>query len=107
VKQPNAKDTAMSNIGEFNTDLSDADSEHSSSLRVRVVANGSALSIFPQGYGDFGSVERHGCPVFLELYRGRLRLVVFADIEQEDPTQVIDLEGARESRRIDDGHLTV
>lgn len=97
----------MSDISKLNTILSDADPEHSSSMRVRVVANGSALSIFPQGYGDFASVEGHGCPVFLELHRGRLRIVVSADIEQEDPTHVIDLEGARESRQIENGHLTV
>jgi len=97
----------MSDISELNTTLSDADSEHSSSLRIRVVANGSVLSIFPEGYGDFASAEGHGCPVFLELYQGRLRLVVFAEIEQEDPTHLVDLERARESRRIDKGHPNV
>ena len=66
---------------------------------MQVVANGSALSIFPQGYGDFGSMDGHGCPVFLELYQGRLRLVVFAEINQEDPTHIIDVEGASEARR--------
>jgi hypothetical protein len=65
-------------------------------LPVRVVANESSISIFPQGYGDLGSTEGHGCPVFLELNEGRLRLIVFADIKQEDPTHIIDLEGARE-----------
>ena len=94
----------MSDVSGLNVVLSDADPEHSTSLPVRVVANGSALSIFPQGYGDFGSADGHGCPVFLELYQGRLRLVVFADIKQEDP-HVIDLEEAMESRRIENGHL--
>jgi hypothetical protein len=76
--------------------LKDVGPDHRGSLPVRVVANESAISIFPEGYGDFGSAEGHGCPVFLELHQGRLRLVVFADIGQEDPTHIIDLEGAKE-----------
>lgn len=95
----------MSDAKEMSVVLSDADPEHSTSLSVRVVANGSALSIFPDGYGDYGSADGHGCPVFLELYQGRLRLVVFQHINQEEP-QVIDLEEARESQRPTSGHLT-
>ena len=81
------------------TILNDADPEHSERLRVRVAANDSAISIFPDGYGDFGSAPGHGCPVFLELYRGRLRLIVFPDINSQDPT-IIDLESAREDQQI-------
>ena len=91
----------MIDVTELNTVLTDADPNLSGSLPTRVVANDSALSIFPQGYGDFGSADGHGYPVFLELYQGRLRLVVFADINQEEPTHIIDLEGAREDRRIE------
>ena len=81
------------------TILNDADSESSDTVRVRVTANDSAISIFPVGYGDFGSAPGHGCPVFLELYRGRLRLIVFADINAQEPT-IIDLESAREDQHI-------
>ena len=87
------------NNGSLSTVLTDVDPGHRGSLSVRVVANESAVSIFPEGYGDFGSAEGHGCPIFLELHRGRLRLVVFADINREDPPHIIDLEGAREDRR--------
>lgn len=31
----------------------------------------------------------------LEVWQGKLRLVVWADKEQEDPTHIIDLEGAK------------
>ena len=81
------------------TTLNDADPEHSETLRVRVTANDSAISIFPAGYGDFGSAPGDGCPVFLELYRGRLRLIVFPDINSQDPT-IIDLEAAREDQHV-------
>ena len=81
------------------TILNDADSEHSERLRVRVTANDSAISIFPEGYGDFGSAPGHGCPVFLEFYQGRLRLIVFADINDEEPS-IIDLEAARDKQHV-------
>ena len=81
------------------TVLNDADPESSETLRVRVVANDSAISIFPEGFGDFSSASGHGCPVFLELYRGRLRLIVFADINDQEPT-IIDLESAREDQHV-------
>ena len=81
------------------TILTDADSEHSETLQVRVTCNDSAISIFPDGYGDFGSAPGHGCPVFLELYKGRLRLIVFPDINDQEPT-IIDLEAARDEHHI-------
>ena len=80
--------------------ISDGAPNQARSLTVRVTADTSTISIFPEGYGDFGSADGHGCPVFLELYEGRLRLIVFADINEQDPT-IIDLEGAREDRRIE------
>lgn len=80
--------------------LSDGDPKQTGSLKVRVAATCSAISIFPEGYGDFGSADGHGSPVFLELYEGRLRLIVFSDINEQDPT-IIDLDGAREDRRIE------
>lgn len=59
------------NNGSLSTVLKDVDSDHRGSLPVQVVANESSISIFPQGYGDFGSAEGHGCPIFLELSSGQ------------------------------------
>lgn len=42
------------NNGSLSTVLKDVDPDHRGSLAVRVVANESAVSIFPEGYGDFG-----------------------------------------------------
>lgn len=79
--------------------LADADSESLGTLPVRIVASDFAISLFPKGYGDCGSAEGHGCPVSLELYQGKLRLIVFPDIMVEDPI-IIDLSGAREDTRL-------
>lgn len=53
------------------------------------------------GYGDHASQEGYGHPVCIEVYQGKLRILVWDDINQEDPTHIISLEGARESARID------
>ena len=78
--------------------LSDGAPKQTGSLKVRVAADCSTISIFPTDYGDFGSADGHGCPIFLELYEGRLRLIVFADINEQDPTII---EAAREGQRIE------
>lgn len=56
--------------------------------------------IRPEGFGDAYSLEGDGWPIGLELWQGRLRLLVFTDINNEEP-QIIDLEKAKESCRID------
>jgi hypothetical protein len=89
---------------ELKTALTDAAPDHGGSVAVRIVSNSSAISIFPEGYGDFGSADGHGCPVFMELYEGRLRLIVFPDINEQEPL-IIDLEGAREIRRAETAGL--
>lgn len=80
--------------------LADADSESLGTLPIRIEASDFAISIYPQGHGDFGSADGHGCPLFIEFYKGGLRVIVFPDINVEDP-QIIDLSGAREDRRRD------
>ena len=55
-----------------------------------------AIIIHPDGYGtldgDYG-------PILLERHEGQIRLVVWGDINKEDPTHTICLDGAMEARR--------
>lgn len=81
--------------------LSDADSESLGSLPIRIVASDFAISVYPQSHGDFGSADGHGCPLFIELYQGRLRVIAYPNINEQDP-QIIDLSGAREDTRLND-----
>ncbi len=84
--------------------LADADSESLGTLPIRIEASDFAISIYPQGHGDLGSADGHGCPLFIEFYQGRLRVIAFPDINVEDP-KIIDLSGAREDRRRDTNDL--
>ena len=90
---------ARSDQKTLETKLADADSESLGSLPIRIVASDFVISVYPEGYGDCGSADGHGCPLFIELYQGRLRVVAFPNINNEDP-QIIDLSGAREDTRL-------
>lgn len=67
-------------------------------LRVRITETPNSIDIVPEGYGDAGSEDSHGVPILLEIYEGRLRLLVWNDINVEDPV-IIDMEEARETNR--------
>ena len=79
--------------------LADADSESLGTLSIRIVASDFVISVYPQGFGDCGSADGHGCPLFIELYQGRLRVVAFPNINNENP-QIINLSGAKENTRL-------
>lgn len=76
----------------LNVNLADGDPVTMGTLPVRIQASDFSVALFPQEYGDFGSAVGHGCPVSLELYQGRLQLIVFPEINCQDP-MIIDLEG--------------
>ena len=78
--------------------LIDADSTSLGSQKVIIELTQTAICIRPEGYGDCGSADGYGCPILLERHKGRLRLIVWSDINQQEP-QIIDLEGAREDQR--------
>jgi len=69
-------------------------------LSVNIMAESGKIWVQPLGYGDKTSADGHGWPIGLEIWQGRLRLVVFDDINTEDP-QIIDMEKTREDSRTD------
>ena len=58
-----------------------------------------ALEVGFEGYGECAAADGYGRPVIIELYEGKLRLLVWSDINREDPTHIIELNGAQEARR--------
>jgi hypothetical protein len=67
-------------------------------LKVNILSEGGQLWIQPQGYGEKCAADGEGWPIGIEIWQGRLRLIVFDDINREEP-QIIDLEKARETAR--------
>lgn len=66
---------------------------------VRIRHTGREVTIEADGYGDLVTTPGYGIPIIIEQLNGVLRVIVWADINQEDPTHIIDLGGARESER--------
>jgi hypothetical protein len=88
------------NMSTITTLLEDAiDEESNIETEVTIVLTGRGIAISVEGYGDYYSNQGEGIPILLEMYEGRLRLVVWGDINKQDPTQIIDLEHALESQR--------
>jgi hypothetical protein len=65
---------------------------------VRILSEGGQIWIQPRGYGEKCAIDGQGFPIGIEIWQGRLRLIVFTDINSEEP-QIIDLEKARETAR--------
>jgi hypothetical protein len=84
--------------------LKDKDVENSQkNVNVEVECSNDSVYILLEGYSDASSPDGEGCPVMLEVWEGELRVVVWSDINKEDPTHIISLQGAREElRKIDD-----
>lgn len=70
-----------------------------SGLRTRVDDLGDGLLLYADGYGHKVSRNGEGAIALLSFWDGKLRLHVWSDIEEEDATHMIDLEGAREASR--------
>lgn len=69
-------------------------------LPIRVEVNGNEnILIRAKGYGDFCSADGEGYPILIEQGNGVLRVVIWGDINQEDPTHIIELGDAKESNR--------
>lgn len=66
---------------------------------ITISKNGNMLEIKAKGYGEHGAVDGEGSVIVLEHYDGQLRALVFSEINTDGPTNVIGLEGARESLR--------
>jgi len=67
-------------------------------VEINILSEGGQIWIQPQGYGEKCAMDGEGFPIGIEIWQGRLRLIVFDDINREDP-QIIDLEKARETAR--------
>ncbi|MEI8198047.1 MAG: hypothetical protein WCI73_19305 [Phycisphaerae bacterium] len=64
--------------------------------KIKVDRNGIYIAI--DGYGEKTAEDGAGTPVGMELYEGKVRVMVWDDINKDDATVII-IEGAKESNR--------
>ncbi len=76
------------------------DTTTAATVRAKIEADEHGINIGFVGYGDHGSADCCGRPVFIEIHDGQLKIHVWTDIGQDDATHVLNLENARENRRM-------
>ena len=76
---------------------SGVDENKTTKVKVSLENDGLALLVHPEGYGVW---DGEYAPILIEQHEGKMRLIVWGDINDEEPTHIIDLEGARETDRI-------
>jgi len=74
----------------------------SKDIRVTLEISEEGVFVTPDGYGDHCSETGHGVPLLLEFADGKFRAVAWQDINQEDHTQILEFEDAREEQRKED-----
>lgn len=89
----------MSQNQEMDTVIWDSWTNSRKRISVKVVSQSGSVYIRPEGTGDCTSEDGHGFPICLEYYEGSLRLIVWSDINQEDPTHIIPMENSFTSNR--------
>ena len=69
-------------------------------LRLRCGGiNEPMLMIGADDYGEMTAKNGYGFPIVIEYHERQFRILVWGDINKEDPTHIISLEGARENAR--------
>lgn len=74
----------------------DNSSEYSD-IELEIESHG--IAIRPVGYGDKVTPDGQGSPLFIEFRNGIPMIVIWDDINNEEPSHVISLEKAAESNR--------
>lgn len=71
--------------------------EHDIKCLTKIRSN--KILVHAYGYGS-KHLDNDSYPIMIENYEGVLRVIIWADINQEDPTHIISLLGARVENRI-------
>lgn len=79
--------------------LTDGHTDDKTVVPCDVEIGSGAILIRPEGFGDCSSQDGHGWPIVVEYYQGSVRVHVWSDINNCDPTHSIVLDGAKESLR--------
>ena len=86
-------------------DLVDQHPEYKTRRKIGITEDNNLVSVEFEGYNNCGTCDSaefgkgQRTIVGFEVWEGELRCLVWADINQEDPTHIINLDGARVDRR--------
>jgi hypothetical protein len=81
-------------------ELKDVDGS-GNSVKGEVVVSPRHILVKLDGYGEKTAAVGCGQPVLIELTEKGVRVIVWGDINSEEPTSCVSLEGAREEKRKD------
>lgn len=84
----------MKIIGNIHT----APSDSPETIEAEIIFNERGISIGFDGYGD-KTTDGRGTPIYIELHNGVPKIYIWGDINYDDPTLIISLEGAALSNR--------
>lgn len=86
-------------MGEINLETEIEDTVDSGvNLPIRISIVDSIIWIGAKGYGTMGEEDPHGYPIGVELIGGELKVILWDNINYDDP-KVISMEGASEKNR--------
>lgn len=83
----------------FECELSDTSTFTDEKVTVKIKHEHGGICIYPEGYGDALSEDGQGSPIVIEFWKGGLRIVAWTDINHDEPSEIICMEGAREDKR--------
>jgi len=63
------------------------------------INDGVGVSLKFDGFSTIDCQDNVGAPIHIEFYAGELRVLVWSDINKDDPTHIIPLNGAQNSNR--------
>ena len=90
--------TQLKKNTEYTFNLTDQVTNEKIELKVQPVSN-TLLMIGAKGYGECLAEDGSGYPIVIEPFNGTLRIMIWSDINDEDPTHVINMKEALESER--------
>ena len=67
--------------------------------RIHIESTVQGILIRPEGYGEKTAEKGQGSPILIEQYKGNLRVMIWGDINKEEPTHIIELDKAKEANR--------
>jgi hypothetical protein len=69
------------------------------SQKVKIEATCQGIAIRPEGYGEKTMEDGYGSPILIEQCKGSIRVIIWGDINSDEPTHIIKVDGAKEENR--------